>query len=156
MDIRPSRISSEAPEVVNEHTIPETPDKYMVPLHFEEPVGPRSLFQQKKPDDRPLEFEVYPPPTPSPKYPPSRNYDPLSPHAGHDPLELPPISHVDARHHRERRTRACGLLATILIAIVAFIIGGALGGGIGGSFVVKEKDKVSQFVFLRALKFQSY
>ncbi|KAH8588611.1 hypothetical protein B0O99DRAFT_356559 [Bisporella sp. PMI_857] len=141
MPFEPSRRSSEAPEVVNEHTFDESPGKFMVPFSFEEPGR---LFYHKKPDDRPLEAEVFPSPR-TPEFPLStKTLDPLTPHAGHDPLQLPPISHFDARQHRQRQNRFLGLGATILIALLAFLIGGAIGGGVGGSMVAKEKEKVTR------------
>jgi len=145
MEMRHVRKSSEAPEVVVNHEHLKSPDKYMVSEAFE---GQGRLFPYKtnlpyEPNDRPLEAEVFISPR-TPNFPPPRAYNPLSPQQGHDPLDLPPISQVDAHQHDHRRYGAFGLIGMILLAVVAFLVGGALGGGIGGSMVVKEKAKVSK------------
>ncbi|KAG9240733.1 hypothetical protein BJ878DRAFT_273107 [Calycina marina] len=140
---RPLRKSSEAPEVVSSAL--QTPDKFMV-----SPVGGQGeLFPYKhivrEPIERAFEGDVFRSPM-TPEFPRARTYNPLSPQHGHDPLDLPPISHFDEQEHCDdrRRNGAISIIAMIIVGIVAFLLGGAVGGGIGGSMVIKEKSKVIQ------------
>lgn len=158
--MRPVRRSSEAPEVVPDSRL-QTPDKYYIPPSFasaEQPFFPPGILgiaeQQKKDSDRRREnyfqggrihdgedgnvvVNNFPPhPACSPVYD-----TPPRTRTGYDPVPYG-IKTSDGP-----AGRAFKVLPTIILLAIAFLIGGGIGGGVGGALIVKEKGKVTAYVF---------
>jgi hypothetical protein len=112
--MRPSRISSEAPEVVSPAdqeinlTVSTWAERYK--------RGGSQSQSQKQVDDRETETKNYPH-TPRPTY------------------DIVPPNGVEEQN---RRGKVCGLITTIVLVVVAFLIGGGIGGGVGGAIAVNN------------------
>jgi hypothetical protein len=115
--MQPSRISSEAPEVV-----PGQPEN-LVYINYEEGRYRRASSEDShyfKPFDERGKKLV---PTPQ------IIYDQVS-------YQEKPVP----------RRRTFGLVTTIVFVLVAFIVGGGIGGGVGGALATQEKTRYVFFV----------
>jgi hypothetical protein len=115
--MQPSRLSSEAPEVV-----PGQPQvENLVYINYEEGRYKRASSEDShwlKPyDERERESKKL---VPTPQI----VYDQIS-------YQGKPV----------RRRRTFGLVTTIIFVVVAFFIGGGIGGGVGGALAAKEKSR---------------
>lgn len=150
---QPSRISSEAPEVVPEQ--PQPPRQTLPREDFSNGV-PVSTYgetdikrnggilsggsrHQKQVDIRETETRNYPfPPTPSPRV---YDWEPIPT----TPTPRKPELHEEPSHmgedRRRGRGRKFGLVTTVVLVAVAFLLGGGIGGGVGGALVAQEKSK---------------
>jgi len=129
----PSRISSEAPEVVPGQPLPE-PFVYM---NYEEARSKRASSEGSEDQDlKPWEIKEKEKgklvPTPQVVYDPS-NDDQSS------------VRVVSYQEKPAPRHRTFTLLTVVIMVLVAFLIGGGIGGGVGGALLVNEKAK-SKFV----------
>jgi hypothetical protein len=128
----PSRISSEAPEVVPGQPLPE-PFVYM---NYDEARSKRASSEESegaelKPwEVREKEMRKL---VPTPQV----VYDQLSESEVQISYQEKPIP----------RRRTFGLLTFVVCILVAFLIGGGIGGGVGGAIAAKEKSKL-RFVLL--------
>ncbi len=114
--MQPSRISSEAPEVV-----PGQPER-LVYINYEEGRYKRASSDQSpylKPFDERRDKE-------------KRKLVPT-----------PQIAYEQISYQEEPvpRRRTFGLVATIVFVLVAFFIGGGIGGGVGGALAAQEKSR---------------
>ncbi|KAE9372804.1 hypothetical protein N431DRAFT_409131 [Stipitochalara longipes BDJ] len=120
----PSRISSEAPEVVPGQPLPE-PFVYM---NYEEARSKRASSEESE-DVKPWEIKEKEKgklvPTPQVVYDPEN--------------EQSSVRDVSYQEKPAPRYRTFSLVTVIIMVIVAFFIGGGIGGGVGAAFVVKEK-----------------
>jgi hypothetical protein len=119
----PSRVSSEAPEVVPGQPLPE-PFVYM---NYEEARSKRASSEESE-DLKPWEVKEKEKgklvPTPQIEY---------------DESSLRDISYQEKPVPRRR---TFGLLYVIMFVVIAFLIGGGIGGGVGGAIAANEKSKL--------------
>jgi hypothetical protein len=128
----PSRISSEAPEVVPGQPLPE-PFVYM---KYDEARSKRESSEESEGADlKPWEVREKE----------MRKLVP-TPQVVYDQLSESEVK-ISYQEKPTPRRRTFGLLTFVLCILVAFLIGGGIGGCIGGAIAAKEKSKL-RFVLL--------
>lgn len=118
----PSRVSSEAPEVVPGQPLPE-PFVYMT---YEQARSKRASSEGSE-DLKPWEVR-------------EREKGKLvpTPQIAYDETSLEDISYQEKPVPRRR---TFGLLYVTIFVVIAFLIGGGIGGGVGGAVAASEKSK---------------
>lgn len=156
--MRPSRKSSEAPEVVPDPRL-HTPDKYIVHnenfLDFESPTNSLQLERRRQQQQQFLKLQqqgkledLVPDPHPGVDvFPPHPVFKPVfaPSSSGRTPTGYDPVPYGVRTSDGPRRM--WGVWMVVLFVAIAFIIGGGVGGGLGGAIAVKEKAKVTEYVF---------
>lgn len=165
----PSRLSSEAPEVV--------PDQLQPPHLFSPFPSPTANgysehdlkrgTSQKQVDDRrttDIEVESYPlsPDLLGAHTPGGGHTSPTTPRSFlsiakmriGNAVDITPVSYskyldkCDSDHVRRSPGRRFGLGMTIALVVVAFLLGGGIGGAVGGALVAQEKTKYASIACL--------
>ncbi|PMD32410.1 hypothetical protein L207DRAFT_518764 [Hyaloscypha variabilis F] len=121
----PSRLSSEAPEVVPGQPLPE-PFVYM---NYEEARKRASSEGSEELQPWEIKEKEKGKLVPTPQV----VYDPENEHSS--------VRDVSYQEKPVPRYRTFRLLTVIIMVIVAFLLGGGIGGGVGGALLVNEKAK---------------
>ncbi|KAH8759170.1 hypothetical protein BGZ57DRAFT_618621 [Hyaloscypha finlandica] len=120
----PSRVSSEAPEVVPGQPLPE-PFVYMT---YEQARSKRASSEGSE-DLKPWEVREK-----------EKGKLVPTPQIAYDETSLEDISYQEKP---VARRRTFGLLYVTIFVVIAFLIGGGIGGGVGGAVAASEKSKSS-------------
>jgi hypothetical protein len=134
----PSRLSSEAPEVVPGQPLPE-PFVYM---NYEEARKRASSEGSEELQPWEIKEKEKGKLVPTPQV----VYDPENEHSS--------VRDVSYQEKPVPRHRTFRLLTVIIMVLVAFLLGGGIGGGVGGALLVNEKAK-SRFVLLPWTMFET-
>ncbi|PMD54443.1 uncharacterized protein K444DRAFT_634597 [Hyaloscypha bicolor E] len=120
----PSRVSSEAPEVVPGQPLPE-PFVYMT---YEQARSKRASSEGSE-DLKPWEVREK-----------EKGKLVPTPQIAYDQTSLEDISYQEKPAPRRR---TFGLLYVTIFVVIAFLVGGGIGGGVGGAVAASEKSKSS-------------
>lgn len=142
---QPSRISSEAPEVVPsqpqppQQTAPREDFSNGVPVSTYSEVDIKrsggGSRHQKQVDTRETETRNYP------LSPRVYDWEPTPVTPTPRKLDVCEEEPYKAAERRIGRRRTFGLVTTVALVVVAFLLGGGIGGGVGGALLAQEKSK---------------
>ncbi len=142
--MRPSRISSEAPEVVpaqqQQYGSIQSPENNNTFLgsavnlsnnEYNKKPGEERVSQYKQLDPRETETNNYPPPRSTPSPAPLLAFDPVA-FGGREGIP----TYTQKQTQKPRK-----ILTICILMFIAFLVGGGIGGGVGGGLVLQAKSR---------------